>query len=97
MACKARWKMPSPRLLSVAAFTLQVAGRGDAGNEERRHLKSLFFKVLLAPPFSFAHHTLHPGHKTGFAWIAQHVQVGLRHDVTDAFREIGTQIHGHLT
>ena len=77
-------------LSCIAAFALQVAGGGDAGNEKRRHSDTLFLEVCLAPPFGFADGVLHLGHEARLARVAKHVELGRRHDVADALRHVST-------
>ena len=80
-------------LSGIAAFALQVAGGGDAGNKEWRHDYTFFFEERLAPPFGFAYGVLHPCNKAGLARVAQHVQIGFRHNVADGLRHVGTKVH----
>ncbi|MBP5516907.1 MAG: hypothetical protein J6X86_08170 [Bacteroidales bacterium] len=69
---------------------MQVAGGGNAGNKKRRHSDTLFLQVRLAPPFGFTDGALHPGYKACLSRVAQHIEVGFRHDVADTLRHVST-------
>ena len=75
-------------LAGIAAFAVEVAGGGYAGNEERRYLDVLFGQQGCTAALSLGEALLQACHKGGFAGIAEHVEIYLAHDGTDTLGHV---------